>query len=50
MPLLLPSQFCEQVRDRGVQKHQPEALPIYSEMLGTKGEIQARQKFTLILC
>lgn len=50
MLLPLPSQFCKQVRDYGVQKHQPEVLPIYSKMLGTKREIQASQKFTLILC
>lgn len=48
--LPLPSQFCKQVRDYGVQKHQPEVFPIYSKMLGTKGEIQGSQEFTLILC
>lgn len=48
--LLSPSQFCKQVRDYGVQKHQHKGLPIYSKLFGTKGEIQASQKFTLILC
>lgn len=41
--LLLPFQFCKQVKDYRLQKYQPEGLPIYSELLGTKGEIQASQ-------
>lgn len=45
MLLPLPSQLCKQVRDYGVQNHQPELLPIYSKMLGMKGETQVRQKF-----
>lgn len=50
MLLPLPSRFCKQVRDYGMQKQQPEVLPIYAKMLCTKGAIQASHKFTLILC